>query len=163
MHTNARFAHQNKHVMGIRGSHKKKDIRSREWPTKSKEDPQERSATSQGNHGAEILNLKSQFCAKNPISCEPFGTTISHPTKCTHLELLSYFLGANKLALPCCAPKSQWGWWIAPKEQGILLKRKCNGEREGRLWWGGGREGSSSFNPYMQRAHFSSGGGKEGT
>jgi hypothetical protein len=53
---NARFVHQNKHVKGITGSYKKKDIRSQEWPTKSKEDPQERWATSQGNHGDKILN-----------------------------------------------------------------------------------------------------------
>jgi hypothetical protein len=54
---NARFVHQNKHVKGITGSYKKKDTRSQEWPTKSKEDPQERwVTTSQGNHGAEILN-----------------------------------------------------------------------------------------------------------
>jgi hypothetical protein len=70
MHTNARFVHQNKHVKGIRGSHKKKDRRSQEWPTKSKEDPQGRSATSQGNHGAEILNPKSKItilCQKSNL------------------------------------------------------------------------------------------------
>jgi hypothetical protein len=51
----------------------------------------------------------------------------------------------------------------------LLLKNKAFSSKENAMEKekvscnGGGREGTSSFNPYMQRAHFSSGGGKEGT
>ncbi len=51
----------------------------------------------------------------------------------------------------------------------LLLKNKAFSSKENAMekekvgCHGGEREGSSSFNPYMQRAHFSSGGGKEGT
>jgi hypothetical protein len=147
---NARFAHQNKHVKGITGSHKKQNIRSQEWPTKSKEDPQERSATSQGNHGAEILN--HNFVPKIQSLMWTFWDNHLKPGKNAHLELLSYFRVRTNWPSSLVVHPSHNGDELILKNKAFSSKQ--NAMEKEKVGCHGWRRVSSNFNPYMQRALF---------